>query len=404
MYGTTTKHVRRVPEKAGLIYRRKMIARHSDEPHRTATPLELFFDLCFVAAVAQAASHLHHDLSQGHLAHAVGNYLWVFFAIWWAWMNFTWFASAYDNDDDLYRLLTLVQIAGALVMAAGVPRAFESGDYLVITMGYVIMRLAMVTQWVRAAKADPVHRKAALRYAVGYTLVQVGWVARLALDQPAYLYVGLGLAAAELLSPIWAERAQVTPFHPQHIIERYGLFTMIVLGEAVLAATVAVQTAADERDGADAHLLILAASGLLLVFSLWWHYFDRTADGMLRSMPTTIIWGYGHYLIFAATAAIGSGLALAVDAVSGHTHLTHLQQGLAVGVPLAVWILTVWWLRVSPLVRGPALVASPLAAVLVLAAAWTPTAVPLMALITAVLSAVMTSAIRRRPEDTLAAD
>ncbi len=165
-----------------------------------------------------------------------------------------------------------------------------------------------------------------------------------------------------------------------------------------------VQTAADERDGADAHLLILAASGLLLVFSLWWHYFDRTADGMLRSMPTTIIWGYGHYLVFAATAAIGSGLALAVDAVSGHTHLTHLQQGLAVGVPLAVWILTVWWLRVSPLVRGPAHVASPLAAVLVLAAAWTPTAVPLMALITAVLSAVMTSAIRRRPEDTLAAD
>ncbi len=90
MYGTTTKHVRRVPEKAGLINRRKMIARRTDEPHRTATPLELFFDLCFVAAVAQAASHLHHDLSQGHLAHAVGNYLWVFFAIWWAWMNFTW--------------------------------------------------------------------------------------------------------------------------------------------------------------------------------------------------------------------------------------------------------------------------------------------------------------------------
>ncbi len=73
-------------------------------------------------------------------------------------------------------------------------------------------------------------------------------------------------------------------------------------------------------------------------------------------------------------------------------------------LPLAVWILTVSWLRVRSLVRGPALVASPLAAVLVLAAAWTPTAVPLMALITAVLSAVMTWAIRRRPEDTVAAD
>lgn len=79
---------------------RRMTARRTDEAYRSSTPLELFFDLCFVAAVAQAASHLHHDLSGGHLGHAMGNYLWVFFAIWWAWANFTWFASAYDNDDD----------------------------------------------------------------------------------------------------------------------------------------------------------------------------------------------------------------------------------------------------------------------------------------------------------------
>ena len=375
-----------------------MIARRTDEPHRTATPLELFFDLCFVAAVAQAASHLHHDLSQGHLAHAVGNYLWVFFAIWWAWMNFTWFASAYDNDDDLYRLLTLVQIAGALVMAAGVPRAFESGDYLVITMGYVIMRLAMVTQWVRAAKADPVHRKAALRYAVGYTLVQVGWVARLLLDQPAYLYVGLGLAVAELLSPISAERAQVTPFHPQHIIERYGLFTMIVLGEAVLAATVAVQTAADERGGADAHLLLLAASGLLLVFSMWWHYFDRTADGMLghahhdhlglRSLPRLRRHrrhrqrarprhrcGHRPYPPHAPSAGLGRR----------RTPRRLDPDGL-----------------VAP--REPACTRTGPRGIAARCRAGTGRGLDrdgraLMALITGVLSAVMTSAIRRRPED-----
>jgi low temperature requirement protein LtrA len=138
----------------------------------------------------------------------------VFFAIWWAWMNFTWFASAYDNDDDLYRLLTLAQVAGALILAAGVPRAFESGDYLVITCGYVIMRLAMVTQWLRAARADPERRTTALRYAIGYSLVQAGWVARLVLDRPAYLYAGLALAVAELVGPIWAERAARTTLHP----------------------------------------------------------------------------------------------------------------------------------------------------------------------------------------------
>lgn len=160
---------------------RPMTARDRGEEHRAATPLELFFDLCFVVAVAQAATNLHHDLAEDHVGHAVRSYLMVFFAIWWAWMNFTWFASAYDTDDDVYRVTTLVQIAGALILAAGVPRAFTEGDFATITYGYVVMRLALVTQWLRAAAGDPGHRAADVRYAVGVTVVQVGWLVRLLL-------------------------------------------------------------------------------------------------------------------------------------------------------------------------------------------------------------------------------
>jgi hypothetical protein len=86
----------------------------------------------------------------------------VFFAIWWAWMNFTWFASAYDTDDNVYRLATLVQITGALTLAAGVPRAFDETDHRLVTYGYVIMRLALVAQWLRAARSDPERRRTAL--------------------------------------------------------------------------------------------------------------------------------------------------------------------------------------------------------------------------------------------------
>ena len=109
------------PRDAGGAWYRPMVARPTDEEHRSATVLELFFDLCFVVAVAQAAAGLHHALSARHVADGVVDYLLVFFAIWWAWMNFTWFASAYDTDDVAYRLTTLVQITGALVFAAGVP-------------------------------------------------------------------------------------------------------------------------------------------------------------------------------------------------------------------------------------------------------------------------------------------
>src|ERR1700755_3222601 len=105
-----------------------MRARASDEPHRVSTPLELLCDLCFVVAVGQAAAPLHHDIGDNHVAYGLRGYLLVFFAIWWAWVNFSWFASAYDTDDVVYRVTTLVQVAGALVLAAGIGPAFHDGD------------------------------------------------------------------------------------------------------------------------------------------------------------------------------------------------------------------------------------------------------------------------------------
>src|SRR4029079_3296216 len=146
-----------------------MTGRDPNEGHRASTPLELLFDLCFVVAVASAASALHHDLVDGLILHGLVNYAVIFFVIWWPWMNFTWFASAYDTDDVQYRLLTFVQIAGVLVVAAGVPRAFNEQDFTVMVVGYIVMRTALVAQWLRAAREDPTRRAVALRFAVGIT-------------------------------------------------------------------------------------------------------------------------------------------------------------------------------------------------------------------------------------------
>jgi low temperature requirement protein LtrA len=74
---------------AGHVWRRPMRARDAAEQHRVATPLELLFDLCFVVAVALAAASLHHAVAENHIASGVLSYAMVFFAIWWAWMNFT---------------------------------------------------------------------------------------------------------------------------------------------------------------------------------------------------------------------------------------------------------------------------------------------------------------------------
>ncbi|TDC37133.1 low temperature requirement protein A [Micromonospora sp. 15K316] len=319
-----------------------MTGRRRDEPHRTSTPLELFFDLCFVVAVAQAADSLHHALSEGHIGLAAGHYLMVFFAIWWAWMNFTWFASAYDTDDDVYRVTTLVEIAGALILASGVPRAFAEGDFTTITLGYVVMRLATIVQWTRAAAGDPAHRPAALRYAGGVFVVQVGWLLRLALPDGWQIASFLVLVVAELLVPAVAERPGMTPWHPRHIVERYGLFTLIVLGEVVLVTSVAIQTG---LDAGEHHLWSLATAGTVIVFALWWLYFDRPVE-IASELRRALFWGYGHYLIFASVAAVGAGLAVEVDHERDGAHISNLTAGYAVAVPVAVYVVTLWALHV----------------------------------------------------------
>lgn len=208
---------------------------------------------------------------------AIAGFAMAFFAIWCAWLNFTWFGSAYDNDDVVYRLLTIVQIFGVLALASGIPLVFQ-GSFTVTVVGYVIMRVALVLQWLRAAAHDPARRATCLRYAGGIVVVQLAWVGYLwvAHEEALRLPVFALLAVAELAVPVWAERAGLTSWHPHHIAERYGLFFIIVLGETILSATVAVSSALADP-GARAGVVVVVASSVLIVFSCWWLYFSREA-------------------------------------------------------------------------------------------------------------------------------
>ncbi|MFJ3671123.1 low temperature requirement protein A [Streptomyces sp. NPDC090106] len=349
-----------------------MLGRRASEEHRAASALELFFDLCFVAAVAQASSAFEHEVASGHAGRGLVGYALVFFAIWWAWMNFTWFASAYDTDDVAYRLLTLVQIVGTLVMAAGAGKALEHGDFTVITWGYVVMRLAMVSQWVRAACTDRARRRSALRYAVGILVLQLGWLLRLALPHGGGTVTFAVLAVLELAVPVWAERAEGTTWHPRHIAERYGLFTLIVLGESVMAACVAVGAALDGHAGLGS-VLPIALGGLLTVFALWWLYFAQDAPRRLRTQRTAMLWGYGHYVVFAAAAAVGAGLAVEVAHATGSRALTDVQAAAVYTVPVALFVVCVWLLhrRIAQVSRAADALA-PVAAVAVLASTAAP--------------------------------
>ena len=147
-----------------------MEGRDPDESHRAATPLELLFDLTFVVAYGMAADELAHYLAEDHIRAGVLGFALAAFAITWAWINFSWFASAYDTDDWIYRLTTMLQMVGVIILALGLPVMFESideGESVnngVMVAGYVVMRVAMVFQWARAARQDPARRSACKTY------------------------------------------------------------------------------------------------------------------------------------------------------------------------------------------------------------------------------------------------
>jgi low temperature requirement protein LtrA len=184
----------------------------------------------------------------------------------------------------------------------------------------------------------------------------------------------------------------VTPWHPEHIAERYGLFTLIVLGEVILGATNAVTEALTEHTEELLPLATLAAAGLVVVFALWWLYFDEPRDDLLTGRRLPLLWGYGHYAVFASTAAVGSGLEVAIDVDTGAYAGSELAGELAVPLPVGVFLLVVWALHVRH--RGDhygrvAQVGFPVAAVLVLATAFVGAAVELTAVVLAGLVAVV---------------
>nr|BFF20185.1 hypothetical protein GCM10025730_37060 [Promicromonospora thailandica] len=193
---------------------RPMTGRDPHEPARTATPLELLFDLAFVVGFGVAGEQGAHLLAEGHVAAGVIGFAFSMFAICWAWINFTWFASAFDTDDWFYRVTTMVQMTGVVVLALGLPALFGSLDEgervhnEVMVAGYVVMRLAMLVQWLRAARQAPEYRATCLAYARTLVVTQVGWLilAVAPVSVTVFLVAGVLLGVAEMTGPWLAER------------------------------------------------------------------------------------------------------------------------------------------------------------------------------------------------------
>jgi low temperature requirement protein LtrA len=330
-----------------------MRGRDRDEAHRAATPLELLFDLTFVVAFGLAASQFAHALAEGHYRVGVLGFGLASFAICWAWTNFSWFASAYDTDDWIFRIATMVQMIGVLILALGLPRMFaslEHGEHVdlsIMVLGYIVMRVALVFQWLRAARQDGGRRRVCLTYAVAVSLAQIGWVALIVEHfsiAVTFVFIGM-LVIVELAGPVLAERKDGgTPWHAHHMVERLGLFAIIALGEGVVG-TVAALSAVVEQQGWTLDAALVGVAGTGLTFGMWWVYYILPSAEILQvHRERSFVWGYGQLLLVTAIVATGAGLHVAAYFIEHKAHISALATVLAVAIPVGVFLGLVYWL------------------------------------------------------------
>ena len=326
---------------------RQMSGRDPDEANRVATPLETLFDLTFATCFSLAAVQLAAALAQGRYAAAVLGFGFASFAICWAWINFSWFASAYDTDDWIFRVVTMIQMVGVLVLAVGLPRMFasiERGAHLdnsVMVLGYVIMRVALVFQWLRAASQDPARRRACLTYAVTISIAQVGWVVEIVVRFSAAAAFALGsiLALIELMGPMLAKRRDGgTPWHAHHIAERHSLFAIIALGEGVVG-TVAALSAVVERQGWTWDAGVVGIAGTALIFWMWWLYdLLPSARVLERHRDRAFVWAFGQILIVTAIVATGAGLHVTALFIEHQARTGSVATVLSVALPVGAFL------------------------------------------------------------------
>lgn len=319
-----------------------VVARSVHEAHRAATPLELFYDLVYVVAIAFLAGQLHHSLTEWHhVGLSLFMYFWIFWCIWWPWNTYTFFASGYDTDDVQFRVASFAQMIGVIIVAIGIKPAFQAQDFMLIMLGYVVMRIPYIFMWLKVAWDDTASRPVALRYAFGVFLVQCGWTLTV-LFYPSWALWGL-LLIAEMLVPWFAERStdkgKNTKYHTEHIEERMGLLAIIVLGESILASVNAFDSVFKHFTP---DLGITVAGALLILFSMWWLYFDDSVEHELHKETKTFVWSYSHYFVYSGAAAAGALISVCVDAVMSHGQISLDYAVLGLAIAIAVYLIAVW--------------------------------------------------------------
>ena len=273
-----------------------------EERERKTSWLELFYDLVFVAVVAELSHALAGDLTPG----GVLRFVLLFVPAWWIWIGGTFYTDRFETDDVSHRLFTFLQMLAVAGLAYNVHDGMGASSRG-FALSYVAGRLIIIYLWLRGGYHSPAARPMTNRYNAGFALSVLLWLVSLAVPPPwRFVLWGLGLAI-DLVTPITTFEIQrrLPRLSSSHLPERFGLFTLIVLGESVIA----VVGGTSARHDLDPLTMLAGALGLALAFGFWWIYFDQVAGRRRRANPWAFMgWAYTHMALLMALTATGAGI------------------------------------------------------------------------------------------------
>jgi low temperature requirement protein LtrA len=285
------------------------------EEERTVTFLELFYDLVYVVVIAE----LSHGLA-GHIGlQGLLEFAMLFVLVWFAWLNGAIYHDLHGNNDIRTRVFTFLQMFTVAAMAVFAHNAFGGGS-VGFALSFAAYQLIITYLWWRTGVHDPLHRPLSTPYVYTYLFSTILFLVSALVPPPWRFYLwGFGTLISVLMPLVsFIQRPSDPEVLAEHersmrpgpsIVERFGLFTIIVLGEVIVGVV---------RGVAGHHHLtwevgITAALGMLLAIGIWWLYFDFVSQHVPFDGLRSGVWIYLHLFMTMSIVATGAAVLNVVE-------------------------------------------------------------------------------------------
>jgi low temperature requirement protein LtrA len=276
-----------------------------EDTERHANWTELLFDLIFVAAVSQLALNLSY--SYDFLSFIM--LMPIFFVIWWGWVGYTFYLSRFGTDDLFNRFFTMLQMIVVAFLTINAKNALGSGGSG-FAISYAILRFILVAEYLIVGKNFPGAKSLTNHYSIGFGIAALIWLISAFVPVPwRFLLWGLAIVV-DILTPLTAGNLQVEfPPHPTHLPERFGLFTIILIGEAIVGIVFAISNV-----GISVYTGIVGLMGLIIAFTIWWGYFEESKGAEIRVQKSEDdikkyqLWLYSHFPLLLGIVGVAAGI------------------------------------------------------------------------------------------------